>query len=58
MGIRERAERLTDEVQRATSGPAAFMLPAPVKGMVQSMARLIEDMAREIEKLQGGSGEA
>lgn len=52
MSLVERAEKLTDEVQRALSSPGAVMIPGAVKGIIQSQNHIIEDMAREIERLR------
>jgi len=53
MKLTERAEKVTNEVQRVMSSPGALMIPAPVKGIIQQLANLIEDMTREIERGKG-----
>lgn len=53
MGLQKRAEILNNEVQKALSTPAAMMLPGTVKGVIQKQATIIEDMAREIDFLNG-----
>lgn len=48
--LSDRAEAVTVEVQAALGGMAAYVLPVEIRATIQTMAHLIEDMAREIEK--------
>lgn len=55
MNLREKAEKLTDDIQNALMSPGAMMIPGAVKGIIQAQMGLIEDMAREIDNLRGSS---
>lgn len=57
MSLTERAEKLTDDVQRALSSPGAMMVPGAVKAIIQQQGHLIEDMARAIDELKGRQNE-
>ena len=53
MTLLERAEKQTDDIQRALSSPGAVMIPGAVKGIIQQQATIIEDLAREVDYLNG-----
>ncbi len=49
-GLHERAEVLAEQVQMVTNFGAGMMLPGSVRALIEEMAKLLRDMAREIEK--------
>lgn len=49
----ERAETLTDMMQGAMSGAFGMMLGSQGRALLQEVAALVEDMAREIDKKGG-----
>jgi hypothetical protein len=53
MSLVVRAQKLTDDVQKALNSGGAYMIPGAVKGIIQAQNHLMEDMAKEIERLQG-----
>ena len=53
MSLLERAEKQTEDIQRALSSAGAVMLPGFVKAIIQQQSQIIEDLAREVDDLRG-----
>lgn len=51
MSLKNRAMNLTNEVEALLSSTAGVMVPGAVKAVIHKQNGIIEDMAREIERL-------